>query len=76
MNHTMFADFLKRHNLEQVEFASWLGTDKGTVWRWTLPPENRHSRSVPLGIRAFCIAYDLMPEGLRAAVVERLRKEP
>lgn len=70
-----FAAFLERHNLTQVEFAAWLGTEKGTVWRWTLPPDDKNSRAVPLGIRAFCIAYDLMSPTLRGKLVRRLKEK-
>lgn len=70
-----FAAFLERHGLTQVEFAAWLGTEKGTVWRWTLPPADKNSRAVPLGVRAFCVAYDLMPEKVRKAVVAKLKAD-
>ncbi|PWC96979.1 hypothetical protein TSO5_05995 [Azospirillum sp. TSO5] len=73
MDHMQFAAFLERHQLTQVEFAAWLGTEKGTVWRWTLPPDDKNSRAVPLGIRAFCIAYDLMSPRLRDQLVKRLK---
>ncbi|MDW7555436.1 transcriptional regulator (plasmid) [Azospirillum brasilense] len=69
----MFLAFLDRHGLTQVEFADWLGTKKGTVWRWTLPPDDPNSRAVPIGVRAFCIAYDVMPEKVRKSVLAALK---
>ena len=68
-----FVDFLKRHNLTQVEFASWFGRKKGAIWRYTKPPGEKDHRPVPAEMEAFCLAYETMPPKMRADVVKRLK---
>lgn len=74
MPHTEFIAFLARHRLTQTEFASWFGRGKGSIWRHTLPPENKHHRPVSNDLEAFCVAFDMMSDAERKRLILRLKE--
>ncbi|WP_376960079.1 GIY-YIG nuclease family protein [Azospirillum sp. A26] len=67
-------DFLERHDLTQAEFGSWFGRARDSIWRHTLPPENKHHRPVSDELAAFCEAYELLPDPKRKRLVLRLKE--
>lgn len=69
-----FKAFLERHALTQAEFGSWFGRARDSIWRHTLPPENKHHRPVSDELAAFCEAYELLPDPKRKRLVLRLKE--